>query len=159
MARNKVVFDAGKGFETLRAWEQIIYLANNTQIVPLGNCPAEFRVTRVLVGSAVATALTSIDIIALPLTSALDTAVAAGNSLITQITTLAAGKTLTSATLSGNSFRVAGDSVIVAVVVGTGAAATAPVFIQVEYDVIGRTYAAYDDGDTSDGTYPAGSSL
>lgn len=153
MARNKVIHDAGKGFETLRSMRQSIYLQNNTSRIVLGCEPAPIRIRRILIGSQVATSVTSIDVIALPITSALDTAVAAGNIVMTQLTAIDTGKILAAQTLNALSQNVPANYAIVVVVIAGAAALTAPVLVQVEYDVIGTTYGAYDAGDASAGTY------
>jgi hypothetical protein len=160
MARQKVVHDAGKGYETLRNFTASVYLQNGTVVVPLGQCPAEICITRVLVGSKIATAVTSIDVMALASGTALDTAPATGNRLITTITTIDASKSLVAATLNhANSDKVAADSEILVSIAAGSAPTTAPVFVQVEYDVIGRTYGGYDEGDASAPTYPSGTVL
>lgn len=158
-SRNKVIQDAGKGIETLRSMRQSIYLQNNTSRVVLGCEPAAIRIRRILIGSMIATSVTSIDVIALPITSALDTAVAAGNILMTQLTAIDTGKILAAQVLNANSVNVAADSAIVVVIIAGSAALTAPVLVQVEYDVIGHSYGTYDEGDQSGNTYPAGTVL
>lgn len=152
-SRQKVQQDAGKGIETLRSMRQSIYLQNNTSRIVLGCEPAPIRIRRILIGSQVATAVTSIDVIALPIASALDTAVAAGNIVMTQLTAINTGKILAPQTLNALSQNVPADYAIVVVAIAGAAALTAPVLVQVEYDVIGTSYGTYDEGDTARGTY------
>lgn len=153
MARNKIVWESGKGFETLRSFTDAMSIQNGTQRVVIGQCPADISIRRILVGSQVATAITSLDVAALAPGSALDASIS-GKTLMTQMTALDTGKTNQSQTLNtANSMLVAADSPIVAVLIAATTAPLSPVSIQVEYDVIGRTYGAYDEGDSAGKTY------
>jgi len=151
--RARVVDDAGKGRETLRTLTANVSLQNGTQRVVIGQVPADITVTRILVGSQVATAITSIDVAALAPSAALDASIT-GLNLMTQMTALDTGKTNQSQVLNtAKSLKVVADSPIIAVVIAGTTAPLSPVTIQVEYDVIGRSYGAYDAGGSSGSTY------
>lgn len=129
-----------------------VRLQNGTAIVWVDQLPVPIRVTRVLYGEAVATNLTSLDVIALAPGEDLDTAVATGNKLITTVADMA-DKKVKAGTLTANALNVrAGSPIVINAVNGADVPLT-PVTVVIEYDVLGLDYGAYDAPNDAGGTY------
>lgn len=160
MARNKIVFEAGKGHEMLRQFSANLAFVNGTATACIGQCPAAITIRRILVGNATALDFVgNFDIIALAALSDLDTAAASGNKLMATMTAFADKKMNAQALTSVATGILAADTMIVAKIDHTSILGTGLANIIVEYDVLGTSYAAYDDGDSAGPSYPAGQIL
>lgn len=150
MARARVVDDWGKGRETLRHASVTIPLVSSATVqAMIARLPASARVQRVsYTGDAALASLTSIDVIAVADTAAISTAPSATNRLIAQATSATAIPT-TGTIQHAVADQVPANSVI-AVAVVAGATAAGAVSVEVEYDMIGTSYSAYDEGTGGD---------
>ncbi len=156
---NKIRDDLGKGRQMVRTAAQSFAFVNGTTIAVIAQPPMPFKVKRVAAGSAIATSITTLDVLVLPPGTALDTAPAVGNRLVTPFdTAFNADKKMHDMTLIGGAtgvsdrVQVAGSTIVVVLVAG-GILGTALASVLVEYDADGQTYGAYDGDSDTQGAY------